>query len=313
MMSEFCPECGAEITGNTGFCQECGATTKSLEEKIVKERREYSKNQWIKKLKRYFHKEDKDNKFAIFYSLFVPFLGSFYLKENIINFVLACCSIFVMVYAIFNLFANPDFTYLGVFALSLLVFCLLWIVSIIYLIILINGYKTYKKEYLDNPQDYLEESQFSVIAENQYLKFLPILLIVLMILAYGLSVTDASDKIFEYETFTIEYPSEYYVSEHHYEESSSFGEYDGIYFYPKNSESDDEDYLEIQVSNFSGSLSDYKNSLFKGVTYKDTKLLGMPAIDVGENYRFVKDGKSYLVRFQKGGQSEDIFKTIKFE
>ena len=34
MADEFCPECGAKITGSTGFCPECGAVTTSLENKI---------------------------------------------------------------------------------------------------------------------------------------------------------------------------------------------------------------------------------------------------------------------------------------
>lgn len=34
MSDEYCPECGAKITGNTGFCSECGAVTTSLQNKI---------------------------------------------------------------------------------------------------------------------------------------------------------------------------------------------------------------------------------------------------------------------------------------
>ena len=34
MSDEFCPECGAKITGNTGFCSECGAVTTSLQNSI---------------------------------------------------------------------------------------------------------------------------------------------------------------------------------------------------------------------------------------------------------------------------------------
>lgn len=34
MADEFCPECGAKITGKTGFCSECGAVTTSLQNSI---------------------------------------------------------------------------------------------------------------------------------------------------------------------------------------------------------------------------------------------------------------------------------------
>ena len=34
MSEEFCPECGAKITGKTGFCSECGAVTTSLNNQI---------------------------------------------------------------------------------------------------------------------------------------------------------------------------------------------------------------------------------------------------------------------------------------
>ena len=34
MAEEYCPECGAKITGSTGFCPECGAVTTSLENQI---------------------------------------------------------------------------------------------------------------------------------------------------------------------------------------------------------------------------------------------------------------------------------------
>ena len=34
MADEFCPECGAKITGKTGFCSECGAVTTSLQNNI---------------------------------------------------------------------------------------------------------------------------------------------------------------------------------------------------------------------------------------------------------------------------------------
>ena len=34
MSDEYCPECGAKITGNTGFCSECGAVTTSLQNSI---------------------------------------------------------------------------------------------------------------------------------------------------------------------------------------------------------------------------------------------------------------------------------------
>ena len=39
MAEEFCPECGARITGSTGFCPECGAVTTSLENQIKETKR----------------------------------------------------------------------------------------------------------------------------------------------------------------------------------------------------------------------------------------------------------------------------------
>lgn len=309
MSKEFCPECGAEITSNTGFCPNCGAITKSLEEKVIKENKERSRNQQINKLKKYYHKENKDDKIAIFCSLFVPFLGNFYLKEDIINFVLSCGSILLIFYFIFNLFVTVDFIYYVNYVVIDL-FVLMWIISIIYLAILIYKYYVNKEEYLKNPQEYHKENHLSSIAENKYLKFLPIVLVILFIIAYGAYITDTSDKLFEYETFTLMYPSNYYVSQH-WEGTYDGGREDIIYFIPKNNE-DFDDRLEIGVSNFSGSLKDYKNALYYGETYKNTKLLGMPAIKVSDEYRFVKDGKAYYVYYKKGGESEEIFKSITF-
>lgn len=39
MVEEFCPECGAKITGSTGFCPECGAVTTSLNNQIKETKR----------------------------------------------------------------------------------------------------------------------------------------------------------------------------------------------------------------------------------------------------------------------------------
>ena len=40
MDKEFCTECGAEITSNTGFCSECGAKTEYADKEFENKRKE---------------------------------------------------------------------------------------------------------------------------------------------------------------------------------------------------------------------------------------------------------------------------------
>ena len=59
MADEFCPECGAKITGSTGFCPECGAVTTSLENKI-KETERINREEKQKLAER--KKQEKENR-----------------------------------------------------------------------------------------------------------------------------------------------------------------------------------------------------------------------------------------------------------
>lgn len=99
MEDEFCPECGAKITGNTGFCSECGAVTTSLENKI-KEAERIEREEKEKKAK---HKKEvlekrinfvKKNKFYIIGFLIlvivIAVVANFIISSDTSNHVYSC-------------------------------------------------------------------------------------------------------------------------------------------------------------------------------------------------------------------------------
>ena len=72
MSEEYCPECGAKITGKTGFCSECGAVTTSLNNQIE----ETKKIERIENIQKWYHKPDKSHMMALIYSILLPFSGT---------------------------------------------------------------------------------------------------------------------------------------------------------------------------------------------------------------------------------------------
>lgn len=158
MSDEYCPECGAKITGKTGFCSECGAVTTSLNNQI-EETKKIEKIEKIEKIrKKYYHKPDKSHKMALIFSIFLPFFGNLYLRENIINLVATIVSILFIFANIIGLLTISDFYYHYNY-FPVCIYVILWIVSMFTLTIFIIEYNNHEVYYKKDDDKYSRRIQ----------------------------------------------------------------------------------------------------------------------------------------------------------
>ena len=209
MDDEFCPECGAKITGTTGFCSECGATTTSLKNKIEESTRANEEEKQIKKIQKNYYSSNKSNAKAILLSILLPFSGNLYLKENVLNFILTIISLVIIFYDIFMLLTLSD-TY-SMFFFFKLIFPIWWIISIISLIYIILMHNRYKTYYADNPSKYSKEGKIQFFNGKNYIIILIAILFILFVSVNLLEVYNDSPKYYDGTDFSIEYPHSLHI------------------------------------------------------------------------------------------------------
>ncbi len=203
MNEEFCPECGAKITGRTGFCSECGAATTSFKNQM-EETKEIKR---IGNLQKWYHKPDKSHLMSLIYSAFLPFSGNLYLRENIINLVLTILSILFILGNIIGLLTVSDF-YLH-YPHLILIYIIWWIISMVSLIYFIFKYNRRDIYYKKNDEKFSSETQLPNLFNKEYIKYIPFVITILfLIVNTGVMFSD-SPKTFETSDFTIQYPHEY--------------------------------------------------------------------------------------------------------
>lgn len=207
MGDEFCPECGAKITGNTGFCSECGAVTTSLQNHIEETTKLNEEADYLRKLKRWYHKKDKDNKLAILYSIALPFSGNFYLNANFINSFLTLISIMLIFGNIIGLLVISDlYSVVPSLATILIIW---WVLSLIYLLFSMYMYNHFKNEFSEVSDKLEDDSEFSKIFNSQYIKYVPFIILIIFLMVNAVALFGDAPKVFATEDFSMEYPHEY--------------------------------------------------------------------------------------------------------
>ena len=166
MSEEFCPECGAKITGKTGFCSECGAVTTSLNNQI----KETEEIQRIGNIQKWYHKPDKNHKNALIYSAFLPFSGNLYLRENIINLVLTVLSVLFFLGNIIGLLTISDFYYRHEYLT--IIYAFWWIISMVSLIYFIVQYNKLDAYFKKDDEKYSRESELPNLFNKTYINFI---------------------------------------------------------------------------------------------------------------------------------------------
>ena len=314
--SKFCPKCGAKITGKTGFYSECGAVTTSLNNEIEETNEIIKEKKKIADLQRWYHKPDKDHKMAILYSIFLPFSGNFYLRENIINLLLTILSILFILGNIIGLLTIDDFYYRHSYLI--LIYSLLWIVSIFSLILIISNYKRGEVYFKKDEEKYSKESQLPNFFTKAYIKYIPFILVILfLIVNMGVTFSD-SPKTFDTPDFSFNYPHEY-ISDGTWNYNPNLDEYSGsvrtggsgieIRKYPAygpiTSYVDDA----VNIKDNSGNIFWHYNT-YKGKTKVDNTeaYLVQDYNSSGTLVIFIKDKQVYYLHFK--GKSQKDMNTI---
>lgn len=308
MSEEHCPECGAKITGKTGFCSECGAVTTSLNNKI----KETKENQKIENIQKWYHKPDKSHKMALIYSALLPFSGNLYLRENIINLVLTVISISFILGNIVGLLTISDFYYRYDYLAS--IYALLWIISMISLIYLISQYQKRDVYYKKDDEKYSRESQLPNLFNNEYIKYIPYVLVLLfLIVSIGVALNDGP-KTYDTSDFTLKYPHKY-KSDGEWKYNSYYSQNQGkiegetykddieiIQFYAINPI---KNYVDEVVHEKYKYGSDYKNTIKEKITVDDTTAYVIQdKQSEWTNVMFNKNGKLYQIIFNGNSQND---------
>ena len=310
MSEEFCPECGAKITGKTGFCSECGAVTTSLNNQI-KETKEIER---IGNIQKWYHKPDKSHMMAIICSICLPFSGNLYLRENIINLVLTIVSILFIFANIIGLLSVSDFYYRNGYIF--IIYAIWWIISLISLIYIIFQYNKRSIYFKKDDDKYSHESQLPNLFNKEYMKYIPFVIVILfLIVNMGVMFSD-SPKTFDAGDFSFKYPHNYtstgtwtynqYASEY----QGSVGDYPNeihIKMFPASYSI--KEYVD-EVYHFRYSDGSGHDNINKGKTNVDESQAYMiQDKDLKwTNVMFVRDGNLYQIIFN--GDSQNYMDTI---
>lgn len=295
MSEEYCPECGAKITGRTGFCSECGAVTTSLNNQI-KETKEIER---IGNIQKWYHKPDKSHMMALIYSILLPFSGNLYLRENIINLVLTIVSILFIFANIIGLLTISDFYYRhGYLAF---IYAIWWIISMVTLIYFIIQYNKRDIYFKKDDEKYSQESQLPHLFNKEYVKYIPFIIIILFLIVNVAVMFNDSPKTYDTPEFSFQYPNEYQSYG-----TWEYNRYASAYQGSIQAENYNDD---ISISSFpiSGSLKNYiKEDLpYSGID--DYKESGKTTIDNREAYILKDtDGEWTNVMFENNGNLYQI-------
>lgn len=317
MSEEYCPECGAKITGKTGFCSECGAVTTSLNNQI-EETKEIER---IENIQKWYHKPDKSHMMALIYSILLPFSGNLYLRENIINLVLTIVSILFIFANIIGLITISDFYYRNGYVF--IIYTIWWIISIGSLTFFIIQYNKRDIYFKKDDEKYSQESQLPNIFNKKYMKYVPFVIILLfLIVNMGVMFGD-SPKTFDAGDFSFNYPHKYtsmgiwkynqYANEH----QGAVGSYPNeitIRMFPASSSI--KEYVD-EVYHFRYSDGSGHDNINKGTTnVDDSKAYVIQDKDSKwTNVMFVRDGNLYQIIFNGDSQNDmdTIINSFKFK
>ena len=323
--SKFCPKCGAKITGKTGFYSECGAVTTSLNNEIEETNEIIKEKKKIADLQRWYHKPDKDHKMAILYSIFLPFSGNFYLRENIINLLLTILSILFILGNIIGLLTIDDFYYRHIYLI--LIYPIWWMVSIFALCLIVLKYNKRKVYYKKDEEKYSKEYPLPDIFTKAYIKYIPFILVILfLIVNMGVTFSD-SPKTFDTPDFSFNYPHEY-ISDGTWNYNPNLDQYRGYVDGKSSSFSSIEITKQPAYEPITSYIDDtlhpkaYDGHILVNRTYKGkTKVDNTEAYIVQDNEPewttvfFIKDGQIYYWRFDGESQKhmDTILKSFKFK
>ena len=317
MSEEFCPECGAKITGKTGFCSECGAVTTSLNNQI----KESKENERIENIQKWYHKPNKSHRMALIYSILLPFFGNLYLRENSINLVLTIISIIFIFANIIGVLTISDFYYRN--AYLFIIYIIWWLISIISLIYIIVQYNKRDIYFKKDNDKYSKETQLPDIFNKKYMNYVPFIIILLfLIVNMGVMFSDAP-KTFDTGEFSFNYPHNYismgkwqynqYASEY----QGSVGEYPNeinIKMFPASQSI--KEYVD-EVYHFRYSDGSGHDNINKGKTnVDDTQAYIIQDKDQEwTNVMFVRDGNLYQIIFKEDSQNDmdTIIDSFKFK
>lgn len=317
MSEEFCPECGAKITGKTGFCSECGAVTTSLNNQI-KESKEIER---IGNIQKWYHKPDKSHMMALIYSILLPFSGNLYLRENIINLVLTVISIIFIFANIIGVLTVSDFYYRN--GHLFIVYAIWWIISILSLLYFIVQYNKRDIYFKKDDEKYSQETQLPNLFNKEYLKYIPFVIVILfLIVNMGVMFSD-SPKTFDAGDFSFNYPHDYtsrgtltynqYASEY----QGSVGDYPNtidIRMFPASYSI--KEYVD-EVYHFRYSDGSGHDNINKGKTNVDDSQAYIIQDKDKEwtNVMFVRDGNLYQIIFNGDSQNDmdTIIDSFKFK
>lgn len=244
----------------------------------------------------WYHKKDKSNGIAFICSLLLPFSGNLYLKENIFNLVTTLISIFILLITMWGLLSIPDFYYQNNYVITILI--ALWVISLISLGINIKQYNKYKKYYSPDKKTSLES-----ISGNKLFIAIPIILLILFLSVNFMVMNDTSDKLYETNLYSVEYPYNYALGEDNGDEY--WIAYGGPYKNTRFDKIDSENSVSISYIDYEPSLNEAFNGLHVAEYNDGSKHV------YGEDGGTVKiDGKkARILEDDAGGWTKVLFKN----
>lgn len=286
---------------------------------------------------RWYHKPNKDNRIALFYSILLPFSGNVYLKESIVSLFLTIITIILMGIEMNNVLNGNVISLYNDYTFYLIVW---WILSIIYLGVNILLY---------NEKNYVESipTDLDFIDGKKFLRVIPIILIIVfLIVNIGVISNDSlkneheAEHLFissEYpihssedvamsgnekvQNFSFKYPDDYMIRDEPYLSYSNINQYYYIltsFINTNNSEDivtleiidSDDSAKETAKNNLKFDLGD--GSIWKNIDGGTTKIAGTKGYIIQGKHEdwtvvlFKNNNKLYMLKFCEGAQDKEI-------
>ena len=275
---------------------------------------------YMENIQNWYHKPDKSHIMALIYSILLPFSGNLYLRENIINLVFTVISILFIFGNIIGLLTTSDFYYRNEYLIS--IYVVWWIISMAFSVLFIVQYNNNESYFEKEKDNYSKKSQLPNSFNNNYIKYIPFVMVILFLIVSMEVMLDDSPKTFDTNEFSFQYPHEY-----QYNGEWLYNSYDNSYYCQVQ-------YDSISVTKFEAtkSIDGYVDDLLLQVEYPDgsgqdnvvkgkTKVDGLDAyvIQVKDlkwtNVMFIKDGELYQLCFKEDGQKhmDEVINSFKFK
>ena len=275
---------------------------------------------YMENIQNWYHKPDKSHIMALIYSILLPFSGNLYLRENIINLVFTVISILFIFGNIIGLLTTSDFYYRNEYLIS--IYVVWWIISMAFSVLFIVQYNNNESYFEKENDNYSKKSQLPNSFNNNYIKYIPFVMVILFLIVSMEVMLDDSPKTFDTNEFSFQYPHEYQSNG-----EWLYNSYDNSYYCQVQ-------YDSISVTKFEAtkSIDGYVDDLLLQVEYPDgsgqdnvvkgkTKVDGLDAyvIQVKDlkwtNVMFIKDGELYQLCFKEDGQKhmDEVINSFKFK